>query len=61
MLQEDYTKLVSFINEKYPKVSAVLFKSSFGGRLEIEVSNVAQAKALHEMYPKFNFTSKSYK
>lgn len=61
MTTQDYNNKANEINAKFPAVKAEVKVSPWGGRLEIEVATVNKAKALNEMYPKFTFTSGSYK
>lgn len=61
MTHTDYTNKANELNAKWPNLKATVKVSPWGGRLEIEVSTVNKAKALYEMFPKFNFTSEMYK
>ena len=61
MTTQDYTNKVNELNAKFPTLNAEVKKSTWGGRLEIEVSTVNKAKALNQMFNAFTFTSGLYK
>jgi len=61
MTTQDYNNKANELNAKYTNLNAVVNVSPWGGRLEIEVSDVNKAKALNQMYSQFTFTSGMYK
>jgi len=60
-MNTSFDTIVKNLNAKFPTLNAKVKISPWGGRLEIEVSTVAKAKALKEIYPAFTFTSGMYK
>ena len=57
----DYKNKVQELNSKYPTLNAEFKVSPFGGRFEIQVSTADKAKALNEIFYKYNFTTEFYK
>ena len=61
MTNQDYNQLAETLNNKYNNLNAKVNISKWGGRLEIEVSTVENAKSLNQMFAGFTFTSGLYK